>query len=594
LVVALAIAMAAVSEEPARTQDSTGGTFAETVEVELVNVEVWVTDRKGKPVRGLTSDDFRVLHDGQPVAISHFAEIHEGVVATVPTVPGEAVPAPAVAPIAPSHLVVYVDELHLQPGSRKRLMRDLTEFLSEGELAAEQVLILRQGENIRIEAPFGSSRSELAEALLRLESPAPSAAATVTDPSRILQAIQNLWGDLGERDRSLRNVVEESPSGGGGIGGGAAAGGSTGALSAGAGCTDFVDQLEPLMEGWIRERHALVSITLSRLWDTAAFLAGLEGVKTLLYLSDGLETAPGKALSSFLTSVCPGERRALALATLAKELTESFENLTRHANANRVTIYPFQGEGMQTSLTASADRRFSDFGPTRSFEAAQRTSDRQGLSSLAKETGGWAVFTQSRYRRELEKLTGDMDSYYSLAYRPPEDGGGAEHQIEVQAKNGALGARHRRSYSEKDTDQWLTERLQGALYLGLVENPLGVRLGAGEARVGEPGSFTVPLHVMVPVDRVTFLPADGGSFATLQLKTLSVDSSSRQMSGEEKSVRVREPEEGSGEWLDLGLELELGAGVQLVAVALRDQATREASFVSTTLQLGSSVEDRDG
>jgi VWFA-related protein len=586
--------MAAASEEPARTQESIGSTFAETVEVELVNVEVWVTDRKDMAVRGLTSDDFRVLHDDQPVAITHFAEIHEGVAATVPAVPGEAVPAPALAPVAPSHLVIYFDELHLQPGSRKRLMRDLTEFLSEGELAAERVLVLRQGENIRIEAPFGSSRSELAEALSRLESSAPSAAVTVTDPSRILQAIQNLWGDLGERDRSLRNVVEESPGGGGGIGGGAAAGGSTGALSAGAGCTDFVDQLEPLMEGWIRERHALVSITLSRLWDTAAFLAGLEGVKSLLYLSDGLETAPGKALSSFLTRVCPGERRALALATLAEELTESFENLTRHANANRVTIYPFQGEGMQTSLTGSADQRFSDFGPARSFEAAQRTSDRQGLGFLAEETGGWAVFTQSRYRRELEKLAEEMDAYYSLAYRPPEGRGIVEHRIEVQAKSGSLDARHRRSYSEKDTDQWLTERLQGALYLGLVDNRLGLRLGAGDARAGESGSYTVPLHVMVPVDRVTFLPGDGGSFATLQLKTLSVNSTSRQMSGEEKSVRVRRPEKSSGEWLDLGLELELGAGVQLVAVALRDEATRETSFVSTTLQLGSSVGDGGG
>ncbi len=38
--------------------DSQEGVFFETLEVNLINVEVFVTDKKGNPITGLTKDDF--------------------------------------------------------------------------------------------------------------------------------------------------------------------------------------------------------------------------------------------------------------------------------------------------------------------------------------------------------------------------------------------------------------------------------------------------------------------------------------------------------------------------------------------------------
>jgi Ca-activated chloride channel homolog len=46
--------------------------FAETVDVEIVQVTVSVNDGKGKYVRGLPRSAFRVFEDGQPQTISHF------------------------------------------------------------------------------------------------------------------------------------------------------------------------------------------------------------------------------------------------------------------------------------------------------------------------------------------------------------------------------------------------------------------------------------------------------------------------------------------------------------------------------------------
>ncbi len=49
-------------------------TFVDTVYVQVVEVDVVVTDRKGRPVSGLKRDDFELYVDGVPVEISNFFE----------------------------------------------------------------------------------------------------------------------------------------------------------------------------------------------------------------------------------------------------------------------------------------------------------------------------------------------------------------------------------------------------------------------------------------------------------------------------------------------------------------------------------------
>src|SRR5437660_7646712 len=44
----------------------------EKIDVNVVNVDVTVTDRAGNPVRGLTRDDFEVFEDGKLQKISNF------------------------------------------------------------------------------------------------------------------------------------------------------------------------------------------------------------------------------------------------------------------------------------------------------------------------------------------------------------------------------------------------------------------------------------------------------------------------------------------------------------------------------------------
>ena len=51
--------------------------FSACAEVRVAEIEVFVTDRQGRPVHGLTAADFRLYQDGERVEISNFYAVRE-------------------------------------------------------------------------------------------------------------------------------------------------------------------------------------------------------------------------------------------------------------------------------------------------------------------------------------------------------------------------------------------------------------------------------------------------------------------------------------------------------------------------------------
>jgi VWFA-related protein len=575
--------------------------FGERIEVGLVGVEVWVEDAGGRPVPGLTADDFEVRHDGRPVEISHFSEVRAGAVAAPAAVAagggaGAAVPGAA----EPAHLVLYFDQLRLGPGGYRAVLDGMRRVLASGAVPAERILVLRQDTGLHLEAPLGSSAAGIEAALDRVAAGSHAGLAAATELQQARDAILEAW----EQSESLSGSAQQGMSAAAGAAGGGAGGGDTGfgsgpraavGGSGGAGggilpsaCDIFHQRAQPVVDAWIRDRGARVSITLAHLGGTAGFVSGLPGVKTLLYVSDGLDVEPGAALASYVSDFCPTRSRDHELRSLAEGLSRDFQSLAAHLNAHRVTLYAVEGSGLRGTGAGFASERGTSApaGGRLRFESRQRQSDRSGMSLLAGETGGRAVFDRNRLADELAAIGRDMSNYYSLAYPSPapEAGGDRrESRIEVRPKDRALTARYRRGFRAPDPDEQIAERLAGALHLGITSNPHDVRLGMGEPAPG--GAAPLRLYAMVPVDRLVFVPAEGGDVARLELHASAQSPGDAPPATARSEFRLRRPPGAADERVSLPLELALGPGVQRVAVALRDAASGETSFVTTSFEI---------
>lgn len=572
--------------------------FQETVEVELVNVEVRVLDEKGRPVTGLGVDDFQVLHDGEAVEISNFTEFRDGV--AVEGTPEETTSVPEPAGIAADHhLIVYFDELHLQATHRGVLIEALRDFIASEQISASNIMILRQGRELSIEAPFGSSQRDLEQALGAMEK-APPGFSSEAATRQALDEIQQAWNQSRDMSGSGEQGLAQIPGatiGGGGSGstGGTslrdATGGAGGSLSSGnvpSSCKIFENRVEAVVNGWMMERSNLISATLTSLADCSTYLAGLPGTKSLLYLSDALETLPGAALVNYANTICPGGGQNLAMNALGEQLNGVFFAVTRHAAANRVTFYPVQGGGLQVSSTGSARDRGVRGGSIATFEASRRAGDQSGLIMLAEETGGRAALNQNDYGQAIAELGTEMLNFYSLAYPLPVNDEGPDHKIAVRMQDPGLEARYRRGFRQKSADQRFSESLQGALYLGLVDNPLDARLRAGEYRTTPDGKVVVPLRVLLPVDLVSFSLSGDKLMAGVLVRILSRDLENGRISKADQNFQVRHQPGSEGEWIQLPVELELEPGRHQLAIGVLDQQSGVTSLVSTTVELPTS------
>ncbi len=550
------------------TAQTPPGTFGETVDVELVNVEVWVTDGKGNAVTGLTADDFEVREDGRPVTISYFDEVR-GV--GVPDLSLEPLAEPALsereaAPPeeaagelgTPGYLVLYFNETFLGPSGRKRLIEDLRNFVEARFVTPQRILILRQAENLTVEAPLGSSRGDLDAALAKLVKATPRGIQTFADEKNAVRRLQDEWEKI--------TVIGSLPPG-----------------------ADPCDFFAGVAMREIQDHASLVeariSETLSHLDSTASFLAGLPGLKTLIYVSDGLTTTPGTNLLDYVQALCPGQQGERRL-DYRVGMSQSFHRLTRHANANRVTMYTIQALGMNTRLSLTGADQRGVRNMTRSasrYESATRAQQREGLTFLAAETGGRAIFNRNRLTEELVQIAEDMSGYYSLAYAPPHGGDGLEHTIKVRVRGAGLRVRHRPGYRDKRADERMAERLESTLRLNLMANPLAVRLGAGQIRQGEGRKVTVPFRVIVPAERITFLPRQGSETARIKVQVMAQNERRRKAVFTQEIFQLPRPE--AADSVSLALDLELAEGVYVVAFGVRDEASQETSYVSTGIDL---------
>ena len=570
---ALAVALATI---PARSQrvaaESTAShVFGELVHVEIINIDVYVTDKHDEPIHGLTKDDFLLFVDGKAAPISNFyafsSSTEEPTERRDPLAPQTTqIASPAddgitARPEKPSdqrlYVVVYIDNFNLTPGNRNRVLRELRMFLDQELSPDDQVMLVSYDRSIHLRHPFTTDHRQISRALLELEDL--SAQRVHRDRER-----QELFAMVNDKDFEHRR--------------------DTGDVGYYEGVA--LNQLQTYAESTRNDMH----FTIDSLFKIVESLAGSPGRKAVVYVSDGIPMIAGEDLFYFINQVYEG---ALSMVTLTEfNLSRRFEELAAKANANRVSFYTIDARGLTVGTSGTIEQANAGMAGQQAFlDSIWVNNLQQPLQLMAEETGGKAILNANRIMPDLLEMGSDFENYYSLGYSPQSAGDGRYHSLEVKLKNPkGRKVRHRSGYRHKSTESQMIEGTLSALNLDLQDNPLEANVRFGRPKRRGDGNFDIPIHLQVPFEKLTLLEQDGIYYGQLRVWFAAKDEKDHSTEAQEIPVDIRIPSDRIGETegrtYTYSLELVMEGGYHDFAVGMRDELGARQAFLRRGIDVG--------
>ena len=197
--VVMVMLVAAVAAASGREPTPVGGLgFADQVQVTVVNVDVFVRGRDGRPVTDLTRDDFVVRQDGIEMPVTNFAVLSQQVVehalSAAPLQPG----APPGSPVAegprirPAYVVLFVDNENLHALQRNRVLRGVRSFVLESMHPPVQMMVVSYQRSLKVLQPFTDDPRSVTDALRGLVRASGGADDRDAQRDRLVQRIQEI------------------------------------------------------------------------------------------------------------------------------------------------------------------------------------------------------------------------------------------------------------------------------------------------------------------------------------------------------------------------------------------------------------------
>ncbi|MBD3857666.1 MAG: VWA domain-containing protein [Acidobacteria bacterium] len=566
----MAVAMAtswAVTQE----NDQPLAMFFAPVDVPLVSVEVYVSDRSGHPVRGLTLDDFEIFEDGKKVEISHFyaspgvsaAPQEEGEQQEEQEVETSDVDFVEAGPAQDLYLVIYFDDTNLYRGRRQAAIEYLGDFLS-AELPPDlKVMLVRYDGRNHIEQGFTEETDEVLAALETIRDAA--SLSRRIDETMLVREIE-LAAAVGANSGDMSmDVLEQS--------------GRTLWQS----IETFADQTVHRTRTSIENEKRIISS-----------LSGLNGRKAILLVTDGVEARPGEALYAAwgqVFGVVPEFRidaqRAFLQAS-RNDLSNEFDGLAQFANGHRVTFYTLSAAGAGLARSISAETKLMD---------EDRLAITQGMSAevlmanMAGTTGGRPLQNSSALAAQLDEVSQELASYYSLAFEPYHLGDGKYHRLKVKTNREGVRLRHRDGYLDVPEAERINNKTLAAAIHGVSDNPLGISVAtSGDFIKRDDGTFLLPVIITVPIGQLVLIPS-----VDEHQGRISIHLTVRDLRGDLSPTVRREypitiPNDllagALGQSAGFTMRLAVRPGRQRVAVGLRDEVARTESVTYVEVDVG--------
>ncbi|MDX1382035.1 MAG: VWA domain-containing protein [Thermoanaerobaculia bacterium] len=547
----LAWPLAGLAQEP--------GAFRDRVDVEVVNIDVAVTDRSGQSVRNLGRDDFRLVVDGDKVPIRYFDP-------------------PAEESGRRESLVLMVDDRHLAPDAKR---------LALGELEAPLLALARTGCQIQIVSFEGTLR-----VLQRFTVDGDAIRVGLARATRSgNEASQRMWR---ERQSAVDYVVSNLTS------------------FSRTPPEELIEQTYKAVLSQLRDyaqyEHEDGKELVGALQLTLASLGGVPGHKTVILLSDGFAIQPvDKVFDRFarfekrLSQTDPTEVRAPEDLRIgqrpvfsqsivpkgAQDWRRGYEDLDivddvlalgTLANAGRVTVHTVP---LTPTFLIEVERGLRvELGQER-FVISDLD---ESLAMIANATGGRAHDRAGDLAAFVADTLEDIPGTYSLGFAPPV-ADAEHHEVKVRVKGRGLRTRHRPGYVARRFEQRLGARTLAALTLDMVDNPhgLGIRI-EGLEPLAE-GVQRVSIVAEVPIDALELTSDGSRHFADLWAAATFLDPATGGV-GDMRTVQAslvipdEDLETALAQSFGAVLSLRMPAGRMPTAIGIWNRTSGRSSFIA--------------
>lgn len=503
----------------ARLSAQSSGAVSESVNVRVMDIDVVVTGKDGRPVSDLQRDEFQVRVDRKPVSVDYFASVRDS-----------SVHAPDLTTLSPDlvlnqfekardayvprHFLIFFDA-NLSPSGRQRAgeaLKDLVTRLGP----SDEVLVLAEG-GVRVEtlSDWTSSKEAALSALEAAEKPRPETLRRLERERQTMREI-DLAGKVDARVSRARMHEEEE--------------------------------------------YREVERMIAHMSDALSLFGGKPGKKVFLDVSGGFELEPGATLLAY------AEQSQVPTLSFRRDVSAELRRVTDRANAMEITIFSFDARGL---LAPGVDP--SNESPLAARSLFAREASQGGLALLADETGGKAYLNQNRFDRALENVYREVSSYYSLGVNlknlPVEN----THRIEVAVSRPGLLVRARKTYTVESEAERVETRVLATLLTETSYADVSVSLKTAPVE-RDKGGYVLPVQIEIPARDLTFLP-DGDRASANVAYYFSAMNDRGERSGiskTEQTLTIPLNESRSGRPVGARIPVRLARGSYRIVVNVRD------------------------
>ncbi len=497
LILSLLTSSIGQTQSPATGQDQSDDEVVR-VTTNLVQVDAIVTDKTGKQVTDLRPDEFEILEDGRPQAITNFSYIDTGSEAASRPASPPAGDAPMVAPVRlrPEQvrrtIILVADDLGLSFESTVRVRDSMRKFVNEKLQPGDLVAITRTGAG--------------AGALQQL----------TTNKQQLLAAIERIRWTFYSR----------------------------------VGITNFGPGSKPPAPMTVKG----ADYTLDALSFILKGLKGLPGRKSVVVFTDDFAIFPsvsdidlkldgsgkaGTGIDDALKKMDEMLGKGVELRTRQRLTAEPGEGITKlldRANQASAVIYMVDTRGLPImSVTAEMSKAPPSMIDLIGDNSLKLYNTQVGMRFIAEQTGGTALVNNNDIDLGLQRALDDLKGYYLIGYRPSEGTFGRSrfHKISIRVKRPGLKVRSRKGFfglteeERRAAPRTRTEELIAAMTSPFQTGEINLRLTSLFSNDPGKGSFMRSL-LHVDAKALKFqADSEGWQTAKMEVAAMTFDDSGK-------------------------------------------------------------------